>query len=221
MQKVDILILGERLKKFKREIKRVTIETLKKINNFVKVPECAFVFLDLHYRCIKGFGFGGETFTKNFVLIYLNPLFPKFKEQTIKKEIPITVAHEFVHVLRRGKYDYDNNPETLLDSIISEGLANNFSEEICGQNKNLTPWAYALSQKKIKFYLHKAKKYFKSKDYNLRMAWLMGDKKLKIPKWTGYSLGFYLVKEYLKLTNKKPHEILKIESKEIIKKLKI
>jgi len=36
-----------------------------------------------------------------------------------------------------------------------------------------------------------------------------------------YKERFYLVKEYLKLTNKKPYEILKIESKEIIKKLKI
>jgi len=219
MKKVDILIYGERLGKFKREIKRVTKETLKKINNLVKVPECAFVFLDLPYRCIKGFGSGGETLTKNLVLIYLNPLFLKFKEQTIKKEIPLTIAHEFVHILRGGKYNY--GPATLLDDIISEGLADNFSEEICGQNKNLTPWAYALSQKKIKFYLNRAKKYFKSKDYNLRMAWLMGDKKLKISKWTGYSLGFYLIKEYLKLTNKKPHEILEIESKEVTKSLKI
>jgi len=219
MKKVDILIYGERLGKFKREIKRVTTETLKKINNLVKVPECAFVFLDLPYRCIKGFGSGGETLTKNLVLIPLDPLFPKFREQTIKKEIPITVAHEFVHLIRGGKYDY--GPATLLDNIIDEGLGDNFSEETCGQNKELTPWAYALSERKIQFYLNKAKKYFNSKDYNLRIAWLFGNKKLKIPKWTGYSLGFYLVKEYLKLTNKKPHEILKIESKEIIKKLKI
>ena len=104
-----------------------------------------------------------------------------------------TLAHECHHAARWQTVGYG---ETLFEGIISEGLADHFAQEIT-ERKDLHLWDRALKSKQIKEWLTKAKKEFDNKKYS-QYDWFFGSKERGIPKWTAYSLGFYLVDNYLK-----------------------
>lgn len=160
---------------------------------------------------IPELGLGGHTLNPNYISISIDPEKSSLKS-FFKDELIDTLAHEFHHVARWRAVGYG---ETLLEAIVSEGLADCFANEITGRSE-LHLWSKALNKKQINFFLNEAKKEFNNKKYS-HQDWFFGSKNKKIPRWTGYSLGYYLVKEYLeKHPNESGASLYKINSKEFI-----
>lgn len=161
---------------------------------------------------IRELGIGGHTINPNYIAVSVDPENPVIGKRYYTELID-TLAHEFHHVARWRTIGYG---KTLLEAMITEGLADHFANEITGR-KEPHLWNKALDKKQIDYFLKKAKKDFNNKKYN-HNNWFFGSKDKKIPKWTAYTLGYYLVEEYLnKRVNKSGASLYKTKAKEFIK----
>lgn len=172
-------------------MKIVTKATLKRVAHLLPLKNIDIVLYENPEGAIAEVGgIGGYTPNAHTVLISLDPKNPKFKS-AITRELSSTLAHELHHAIRWRKPGYGI---TLLEALVTEGLADHFALE-AGSRKP-PPWSRALSVTERKRLLKRAHRLFHH-TYN-HMDWFFGSKKKRIPRWTGYSLGFYLVGEYLK-----------------------
>ena len=179
-----------RLEAFKKQIEDKFNDSIKKIQAKIPVHEVSVVIFDKPKHTIPETGEGGFSPNAHNIEIYLNPDFPEFENKVIGEKLERVLAHESHHCLRWQNPGYG---ETLLEQIVTEGLADHFEVEVSGGKPSI--WSTNLTTEQIKEWLEKAKPLFNSKDFD-RDDWMFGSE--KIPRWTGYSLGFYLVDEYLK-----------------------
>lgn len=159
-------------------------------------------------------GVGGYTPDGNEVRISVDAQQPKFI-RTVIPSVYRTLLHEFHHTARWRGPGYG---KTLFEALVTEGLADHFELEVT--NKSLQPWDKALSAKDIKALLTRAGKEL-GKEYS-HSDWFYGSKKRKIPRWTGYSLGFSIVGEYLKNNpDKKPSSLYSSNAQEYRKNIPV
>lgn len=141
-------------------------------------------------------GVGGRTRTSDFIEFAIN------EEKATKNLISEMVAHELCHAARWGKNDEWIN--SLFDGIISEGVATYLEAEFVKDREEKTVFIKTIlgrtddENKKI---LEELRGQLDSNYYNYDTIFFSGNDKL--PRWSGYSLGYYLVKKYLEKTNKK------------------
>jgi uncharacterized protein YjaZ len=107
-----------------------------------------------------------------------------------------TVAHEYNHAVYFCHHLSAKN--TILNSMIMEGLAEKFRETVVGGDR--APWSTALSKEEVKESIDKLKEDFDTIDHNLYNDVFFGSDKYK--RWTGYSIGYRVVDELLQDTNK-------------------
>jgi len=112
------------------------------------------------------------------------------------------LTHEFLHVSRLRMPHWQL---TLLECMISEGLADHFMVEVF--NCEQTPWSSALTEEQIQQNMNRVKPLllikheswtseFSEKYFN---PWMFGRTSAEmIPGWTGYTLGWRIVENYLK-----------------------
>lgn|GEM_PF-1548622 len=137
-------------------------------------------------------GIGGFCNNKNEVTISLDLAnVDSISESNIMK----TLLHELYHTkqLQSGK---DITKGTLSDFFVNEGEADKFVEDVTGEKpiwqKNLTQKEYERLWSLVQQDLEK------EVDDNLYAKWFTGgDKKLNIPRFAGYWLGYRLVKNNL------------------------
>ncbi|MES9903620.1 MAG: DUF2268 domain-containing putative Zn-dependent protease [Sedimenticola sp.] len=111
------------------------------------------------------------------------------------------IAHELHHALRWDSIGYGS---TLVEAIVSEGLAGRFSQELYGNEPEL--WEAALSSLEISKYLKQAIQESDADNYD-HHRWFFGDG--DIPRWAGYTLGWELVGNLSgDLTGLKPSEMI-------------
>lgn len=159
---------------------------------------------------IPEIGMGGRMLNSHLIFVSIDPKFPNLKK-SIPERLESTLAHEFHHCMR---WNAIGSGKTLLDALITEGLADHFVIEVTG--KEASPWSTALSPDQIQIYLERAKQEFHNETYN-HQPWFFGRGDTDIPRWTGYSLGFYLVKEYLKNhPNRKPSQLYSVKAEEFL-----
>lgn len=190
--------------------KRETFNIIKKaINRCHRVipsdPTRIFIFPTFNPFVIKKMsGVAGYCPWKDTIHIYIYPA------SGWKKALENTIYHEFNHSVVT-KY---HKRKTLLDNIIFEGLAENFGKSLLKIN---TPWAKAISLAKCKKIFPRIKKLLKSEEYNIYHELFFAGK--KYPLWTGYSIGYQIVKNFIK-NNKKLtwKEVIKIKPETIFKK---
>lgn len=144
---------------------------------------------------------------KNLISIFIDS-----KHENIRGnfniEILKTFAHEYVHAYREQVIPWENG--TLLDCLISEGLSQSIELELTSE----TPiYAQALSEQAIISLLSIHSDILKSTSFDYK-SWFFGSE--KIEKWTGYSVGFWLVQKYLKKYKKKASDVLQMESSNFI-----
>lgn len=181
---------------------------VKKIEKKIPVADVDIVFYDHPAGAIPELGIGGYSPNPHTVLVSLDPNFKNFR-QTVDIQIERILAHELHHCARATKVGYG---KTLLEALITEGLADHFDTEVTG--KNPQPWDKALTDKQIVKYLNLARKEFNRETYN-HHAWFYGSKEENIFRWTGYSLGFWLVGKYLeKNPDRKPSRLYAVKAKE-------
>lgn len=141
-------------------------------------------------------GVGGRTRTSDFIEFAIN------EEKATENLISEMVAHELCHAARWGKNDEWIN--SLFDGMISEGIATYFEAEFVKSRKEKTLFINTILERtdeENKKILEELRAQLDSNCYDYDTIFFNGNDEL--PRWAGYSLGYYLVKKYLEKTGKK------------------
>ena len=204
-----ILDAAGKLNKYVNILEEIAKKSINETVNKIPVDNVNIVFYDAKFRNTEGFGFGGYTLTNNLLMIPIDSKFESL-EESVKKNLSRLIVHELYHCLR--DYSFEGQP-TLLESLINEGLADCFEIEISNEKPSLLDTA--LNENQLQKFNEQAKKEYNNKEYN-HDAWFFGTTD-DIPKWTGYTLGFFLVKNYLeKHPKEKPSTIYGLKAEEFV-----
>lgn len=150
----------------------------------------------LHDIIIPEDGVGGRTRTSDFIEFAIN------EKKATENLISEMVAHELCHAARWGKND--EWTKSLFDGLLFEGLACVLEDEFVNNNPEKTLFIktiLARSDEENKKILKELRDQLDSNYYDYDTIFFNGNDKL--PRWSGYSLGYYLVKKYLEKTNKR------------------
>jgi uncharacterized protein YjaZ len=140
-------------------------------------------------RAIAGWGFGGRTFSATAVEIYIDPTYPDLA-QRLPERLPPLVAHELHHAVRWRGPGYGR---TLLEAMVSEGLADHFAVQLL--SAPVPPWSTAFASDRTTHYLDLARPEFDATNYS-HERWFFEAGLPELPRWTGYTLGWRLVEAY-------------------------
>ena len=144
-------------------------------------------------------GAGGYTFSADFIRINIDD------KKVTKNLISENVVHELCHAARWGKND--EWIKCLFDGLIFEGLACVLEAEFVKDRSEKSLFIKTILERtdenneKI---LEELRDQLDSNHYNYDTIFFNGNDKLS--RWSGYSLGYYLVKKYLEKTGKKIEE---------------
>ncbi len=187
-----------------------------KISNEIKQLEKKQVWdqLQKHYEKLKSTWAGADAHTYLFPIERRNKMMMQelhgktgvsfhhvivlflAKELSIK-EIFALFTHEYNHVCRLSYIEKEFEELTLLDSLIIEGMAEVAVEQIFGQEM-LAPWVKLYTKQELLPYWSRVHRYLEVKGKENHHLFLYGDKSgQRFPKWFGYSIGYFIVKEYL------------------------
>jgi Predicted Zn-dependent protease (DUF2268) len=169
-------------------IRELASSALDRVNAVLPLTGVTITVIADGGRAIGGYGLGGRTLSAAEVEIYLDPGFPNLA-QLLPERLPPLVAHELHHARRFRGPGYGR---TLLEAMISEGLADHFSIELMAAP--VPPWSDAFPREDTDRYLDLARPEFDSGSYD-HDRWFF-DPSPSIPRWTGYTLGFRLVEAY-------------------------
>lgn len=209
---LHILKSTGKLDSYVKVIENIFSDVEKKITKVLPVKNVDIVVVDNSHQTIPEIGIGGHTHSPNYIVVSLDPNFSNFRN-VLEKELLDTFAHELHHAARWQTIGYG---ETLLEAMISEGLADHFSIEITKRTDS-HPWNNALNKEQISLWSNKAKKEYNSKNYD-HDIWFFGSEEKNIPKWIAYTLGFQLVDAYLKNNpSTKASSLYNIKAEEFIK----
>ncbi len=191
----------------RERIEQIIRSTVEKCNRQLPLPTqplFVFVFPWLGIQYDKAFG-GVTGFTPYANTIHMFISLEKFSSHSLKK----TVAHELNHAVF---FCYHKSDQTLLDIMIFEGLAENFREEVIGGPPS--SWSEALTEKQCKLAFSLLNSSLYSKGYRLYKDVFFGRKKYK--RWTGYSIGYRIIKSFRKTSpDKSWKEIMSMNQKTI------
>lgn len=196
--------------KEKQAIEKSIHETVKKCNEILPLPTKNFIFvfpwfpLEEEMAFSGSFGFAAYSCVLH-LFIALEAFTPEAIANSIAHEINHTISF-YYHFERYGRW-------SLLDHIINEGLAENFREDVF-KNTKPAPWAIALTEKEALSALKSISPLLDSKSHSTAQKILFGDKHYK--RWTGYSIGYWLVKEFKKDQKLSWKEIMKTTPERIL-----
>lgn len=189
-----------------REVESLIAEVLQRCHEKIRTPRThVFVFptFDPIIKRDLG-GVGGFTPWKNVIHIFVNP------RAGWERELQQTVAHEFAHAVGMNVLPW----QSLLDSVIFEGVAEHFREHTLGGRR--ARWATALKAKAVMGYFRELIPLLNSLDEKTYRDVFFGSR--KFPRWAGYTIGYFIVGSFLRrnqlrdwnvIIRKKPEYILK------------
>ncbi len=194
----------------KQQIEKTVQSTVQKCHKKLSLstpPFFVFIFPWFPEKDDKSFGgVNGFAPYADTIHLFISP--SKFSSRSLQE----TVAHELSHAVF---FHYHPLEQTLLDAMIFEGLAENFREEIVGGSP--APWSITLTIKKTREMLATLKPSLSSKSYNLYREVFLKEGKYK--RWTGYSIGYRIVKLFRKSNPKMSwEEIMRMTPKIIFNK---
>jgi hypothetical protein len=201
-----ILLAGGKLETYTPELSSAFAEVVKRVVGQLPLPDVDIVIADNPNASIPETGVGGYAPTANLIYVNIDALRTNLREH-LHAEIVSTIAHELHHCARTYAIGYG---KTLLEALISEGLADHFDIEV---NQHLPkPWSLAVEGEVLNEMLTRASAEFESETYD-HAAWFFGSEEKDVPRWLGYSLGFHLVREYMKKTSRTAAELVATEAK--------
>ncbi len=189
-----------------KEIFSIVKETLFLCKDIIENKQKILVFPTNNNFVIKYMGgVNGFSPKKNFVWLFLNTSAREWKENLRE-----TLCHELAHSL--SPY-YKGSDFNLGEGIILDGIAEHFKDDLLKNKKS--PWVNTINRNEAKKILKeiKPKLYIKDKDLYEEIFFGKG----KYPNWVGYSIGYYLIEEYLKHHKKDWNNIIKKSPEEILK----
>lgn len=195
--------------KQRQAIEKIIYAAVKKCHKTLPHPDLpvfAFVypwFPDADSRIL----FGGTTALATYYTMHLFVDLSAYTQTSLKQ----TIAHEWNHLVF-----YRHHPErqhTLLAHMIMEGFAEVFREEVLGGKH--APWSLALTRKEALKQFELFKQCLNVKGMRIYREVFLGSRKYK--RWTGYSIGYRLIKEFRKEHLKLSWgEMIKIKPEDII-----
>lgn len=197
--------------KEKAKISELVLEYTSKFNKILKFRDTPLIIYIFPWypkeKLSKDMG-GISAFAMYHSVIHLYVDLEKYSTKSLEE----TMAHELNHL----KY-YENFESifdlTIQDQIILEGLAECFRDDIIGGKS--APWSKNLNKKELEKAIINLQQHLSKVDWPLHNEIFNGSKKWK--RWTGYSVGYYLVKKYLKSQKKINWEkIIKLKSKDFL-----
>lgn len=165
-------------------------KSVKKANKHLEHSNCNILVFADSEKTIPEEGIGGLSWGNDWIRIDVDLNYKKGLTKAVTNNMPGMIAHELHHARRGSSVGYG---DTLGEALITEGLAQSF-EELLYPNRKVI-YAHYLKPKEIHQAWGKAQPLLKSKKYN-HDEWFFGKGKLK--RWTGYSLGYAVVQQYIK-----------------------
>jgi len=139
-------------------------------------------------------GVGGRTITSDFIELSIN-------DDATEAKLAEMLVHELCHAARWGKND--EWADSLFKNLICEGLAVCFEKEFASGNAEKQFYlesVIARNPEDNQKILEQLQDSLDSNSYDYSAIFFSGNDKL--PRWAGYSLGLYLVEQYLAKTGK-------------------
>ncbi len=183
----------------------LSVEIIARIQNIIpriqKLIPADSITIDLAMsssEVLPMFGVGGRTTSDHSLSMYFDPKNPNFRVEFLVRSL----VHECLHPTRLRMLHWQL---TLLECMITEGLADHFMIELLKGDR--PAWTSALTEEEIKQYLVKVKPVLRLKHelwnnkftQNYFVPWMFGRKgDNPIPGWTGYTLGWRIVDNYLR-----------------------
>ncbi|NQZ83709.1 MAG: polysaccharide deacetylase family protein [Colwellia sp.] len=131
---------------------------------------------------------GGNVFSDRTLHIAIGTDLTVDKDQ---EQFFYIFAHELHHMMRMNSQG--NIHETLLSTMVAEGLADHYARQITSADK--APWSVALDNHDKALLISQALVTIKSGSYNSDV-WMHGAG--EHPVWTGYTLGYDIIDRYLR-----------------------
>lgn len=144
-------------------------------------------------------GISGRTYNSRLIIIVLDKQQAKIKGSVVYE----TICHEMSHSLRWEKLaEYSDD---LFKGMILEGLATVLEEKALVERGSDTPQFYLktiqdTSESEYNNMIKVLRDSFQNDRYDYETIFYTGDKTL--PRWAGYRLGYYYVKQYLEKTGR-------------------
>ncbi len=163
---------------------------------------------------VLGFSLGAQA-----MMLFLWPV------EGWKDWLAYTVVHEYAHLVRnllfprgvsggRLVYMKSQRPETLLDAMVAEGIADTFALGVC---PNMHPrWTRALDADELRRMWPRIRRRLGAADTTEIRRMLFGDGD-RVPLWTGYTFGYRIVSSYLE-SNPETHpaQLVSVEGSAIL-----
>ena len=113
-----------------------------------------------------------------------------------QKELPYTLAHEHHHSVLVSQADFDWGDVTLLDYLLFEGRADSFAAMLYPDLAR--PWTVALTAEQEKEQWAAMQEQLQRTSPAVMRQFMFGDR-VRIPQWTGYTIGYRIVQAYLEM----------------------
>ena len=162
--------------------------TLESVQPLLNVTGLRIVLIDDPAQVIPEVGMGGFNPSTDEVRLYADSSRPDL-EAVLSSELLLQLAHEIHHAMRRRAVGYGS---TLLEAAVTEGLADHFSLEVSEAGER--PWAVALKPEELSTWIPEVES--RATGGYDHAEWFFGTNP-SIPRWTGYAVGFELVRAYL------------------------
>ncbi|GAB3793239.1 DUF2268 domain-containing putative Zn-dependent protease [Virgibacillus kimchii] len=147
-------------------------------------------------------------------LAFADKLFLFISDETSRDETKALLIHEYNHVCRLRKYNKKEQDYVLLDSIILEGLAEQAVHEKMGE-EHVAKWCkYYPDDMLEKWWKTKLLPNSSIPKSDRRHQNLLYGFRLN-PKMLGYSVGYYLVQQYVKENKLNSKDLMSLSSEEI------
>jgi uncharacterized protein YjaZ len=202
---------GKKLAKLEKTVKRIIDSEIEQVESLMRIPVDVDIVVDDDVsRVIPEVGLGGYSVSPNLLYIHINPKF-KGIAKTLDTSLRSTLAHEMNHCVRsflRG------TEKTLLEAIVSEGLADHFDIEVNGGEPKL--WDTSVKPSQLPAIKKKIKPELNKEEYD-NALWFFGANEKSVPRWAGYSLGFYAVGEYMKTSGKPASKLVGEDAKKFLR----
>lgn len=178
-------------------------------NKQLEHSNCNIVVYADPEKVIPEEGVGGLSWRSDWIRIDIDPNTKLGINSAIQKHLPGMVAHELHHASRSRAVGYG---ETLSEVLVTEGLAQAY-QEFLYPDVNVA-YAHHLTEEEINKAWKRAQAELDSKEYD-HFEWFYGPGKLK--RWTGYSLGYNIVQQYLaKHSKENPATLVDVPAEKMI-----
>ena len=180
---------GGRLAEQRPTIERVVNDTLAAARSRIPLDGITIRVEAGGSLVIPEIGIGGRA-DAGTIQLALDPGSPVLPRSLDEELFPL-LAHEMHHVARLRTAGF---PSNLLQAMVLEGLADHFSIEVAGIDPPI--WASALTEAELTTWTERARAVWLDGGYD-HDAWFFGTAP-PIPRWAGYTIGFDLVRDFLR-----------------------